>query len=55
MLVSIGNLMKQWKFQKKLVDLSPSYDNGKFPKIVLPNSRHVSSIQQERAVGASSL
>ena len=31
----------------RLVELSLSYDNKKFPKIVLPNSRHVSSIQQE--------
>ena len=30
-----------------MVELSPSYDNEKFPKIV-KNSRHVSSIKQER-------
>ena len=31
-----------------MVELSLSYDNEKFPKIILPNSRHVSSIKQER-------
>ena len=32
---------------KRLVELSLSYDNKKFQRIVLPNSRHVSSIKQE--------
>ena len=36
-----------FKFLKDWLSCHPSYDNEKFPEIVLPNSRHVSSIKQE--------
>ena len=50
--ISIAISMENCKFQNSLlVELSPNYDNEKFPKIVLPNSRHVSSIKQERVHG----
>ena len=35
---------------KRLVELLPSYDNENIAKIILPNSRHVSSIKQERVL-----
>ena len=40
---------------KRYFKLSLSYDNEKFPKIVLSNIRHVSSIKQERVIQDKSI
>ena len=37
-----------WICHSEFLTSTPSYNDEKFPKIVLPNSRHVSSIKQER-------
>ena len=45
-----GQFNEALQVSKRFVELSTSYDNEKFPKNVLPNSRHVSSIKQDRVL-----
>ena len=50
MQVSLANLIKHYKFLKDRIRYYEVMTMISFQKIVLPNSKHVSSIKQERVV-----